>query len=368
MNKLISRNLVQRFKEGRKIDLFQGGGVHKRTTPMKRFTLAASDNSFSREFNSEEEAKAFRTKNKIVGVIRDNNKTSYGNVVKADRTTGKDARTTAYGRQQVEKNNNLSFKQAYQAARKEGNKYFAYKGKVYKSDLENGKDNMTDMQMLYGTHLGYSKSPKLQTPSSRNAREQYRKDTKAIDTNRNPNYRGETNSQANARADKNFNRKLGISTLAPDFIDAVSPQTAIGNFMNMAGSAMTGEHFTPKIYQNGFNVPGYASDLVQGKYKDLAFRGLDAYLSLGAPGARVNMTPGGTNVTEGSVLLPNGTREFSKWHLRSLGPNATRPMEGVLRSSKGTTYYIDNGQFMKNLTIPALISNPFIQQTQNLEK
>lgn len=81
----------------------------------------------------------------------------------------------------------------------------------------------------------------------------------------------------------------------------------------MAGAAMTGEHFTPRIYQNGFNVPGYASDLAQGKYKDLAFRGLDAYLSSGAPGARVNLTPGGTNVTEGATLLPNGTREFSKW-------------------------------------------------------
>lgn len=36
-------------------------------------------------------------------------------------------------------------------------------------------------------------------------------------------------------------------------------------------------------------------------------------------------------------------------------------MEGVLRSPKGTTYYIDNGQFMKDLQLPAILSNPFIQ-------
>ena len=75
---------------------------------------------------------------------------------------------------------------------------------------------------------------------------------------------------------------------------------------------------------------------MQGKYKDLAFRGLDAWLSTGAPGARINMTPGGTNVTEGATLLPNGTRTFSKWHLNSLGPNAEKIGENILRSKKGT--------------------------------
>lgn len=364
---LPSRNIVERFKQGKKIEYFQNGGVKRFKVSYKTRT---GGDWLEKQFNTQEEVNAFRKRLSHVPVFKvdDMKGASRGSVVKADRTKGKDAATTAYDRQEAEKNNMMSFKQAYSQARKSGNKYFAYKGKVYKSDLENGKDNMTEMQQLYGTHLGYSSNPKLQNKQSRTAREQYRKDTKATNTNRNANFKGETNSQANARADKNFDRKLGVSTLAPDFIDAVSPQTAIGNFMNMAGSAITGEHFTPKIYQNGFNIPGYASDLTQSKYKDLAFRGLDAYLSLGAPGARVNMTPGGTNVTEGATILPNGTREFSKWHLRSLGPNATRPMEGVLRSSRGTTYYIDNGQFMKNLTIPALVSNPIIQQIQNLEK
>lgn len=158
MNKLVSRNPIQRFQQG------------------KRFRLASSDNKIIKEFDTEEQAKTYRKQNNIVGRITDQSTSAAGSVIKADRTKGKDSRATSYGRQQAEKYNNLSFKQAYQEGRKTGNKYFAYKGKVYKTDLENGKDNMTDMQMLYGTHLGYSKDPKLQTKQSRVAREQYRKD------------------------------------------------------------------------------------------------------------------------------------------------------------------------------------------------
>lgn len=338
--------------------------VDKGSNEVDRFAIASKKGE-TRYFKTKEAAKAYqKTLPQGSSVFRDNVEEARGQVLKANRTSEK---ATEYGRKQLEKNNNLSFKQAYQAARKEGNKFFAYKGKVYKSDLENGKDNRLEMEQHYGDYLGFQKNPNLQNNPSREARKEYRKGI-GTDTNRNANYKGETNSQGNARADKKFNRKLGVSTLAPDFIDAVSPQTAIGNFMNMAGSAMTGEHFTPQIYQNGFNVPGYASDLAQDKYKDLAFRGLDAYLSLGAPGARVNITPGGTNVTEGATLLPNGTKTFSKWHLNALGPNAEKIGNNILRSSKGTQYYIDNGQYMKNLTIPALLSNPIIQQTQNLEK
>lgn len=103
-------------------------------------------------------------------------KSPNGQVIKADRTIGKDSNATAYARHQTEKYNNLTFKQGYQEARKTGNKYFAYKGKVYKTDLANGKDNITERMKLYGNNLGYSKSPKLQNKQSRAAREQYRKD------------------------------------------------------------------------------------------------------------------------------------------------------------------------------------------------
>ena len=167
MNKLISRNPIQRFKEGRKIEVFQGGGV-------KRYSVSHTDNKKTAYFDTEEQARAYQKKQKAgTTVRRDSKKEANGQVLKVDRTKEK---STQYGRQQLEKNNNLSFKQAYQEARKSGNKYFAYKGKVYKSDLANGKDNMTEMVQNYGNNLGYSGDPKLGTKKSMAARAQYRKD------------------------------------------------------------------------------------------------------------------------------------------------------------------------------------------------
>lgn len=164
---LPSRNIVERFKNGRKIDIFKDGGV-------KRYSVSHTDSKKTVYFDSEEQAKAYQKKQKSgTTVRRDSKKEASGQVLKVDRTKEK---ATQYGRQQLEKNNNLSFKQAYQAARKSGNKYFAYKGKVYKSDLENGKDNMTEMAQHYGNNLGYSGDPKLGTKKSMAARAQYRKD------------------------------------------------------------------------------------------------------------------------------------------------------------------------------------------------
>lgn len=351
MKELISRNPIQRFKQG---------GV-------KRFSVSFTNNKGKTYyFDTEKEARDFQRKQKPgTTVRRDGVQTSRGQVIRGDRSKEK---ATEYGRSQLESNNHLSFKQAYQKGRASGNQYFAWRGQVYKTDLQNGKNNMEEMMQHYGNRLGYSKNPKVNNTSSRKAQKYYRNTSNAQQGNRNANYIGKTNSQANAEADKNFNRNLGISTLAPDFIDAVSPQTAIGNMIDLGMSKLSGEKFIPKIYVAGYNVPGMAKDLVEENYSKAALRGLDAYLSFGAPGARVNLTPKGTNVTEGAVLLPNGTREFSKWHLKALGPNATQPMEGVLRSSKGTTYFIDNGQFIKNLTAPALVAEPSIQQAYNIEK
>lgn len=84
-------------------------------------------------------------------------------------------------------------KEAYKAAQNSGNKYFAYKGKVYKTDLKNGKDNMTEMMKMYGNSLGWDKDPKLNTKKSMEAREQYRKSVDAKKGNRNANYQGKTN-------------------------------------------------------------------------------------------------------------------------------------------------------------------------------
>ena len=129
----------------------------------------------------------------------------------------------------------------------------------------------------------------------------------------------------------------------------------------MGADKLMGEHYTPETYVSGFNPFGYVKDFNEGNYGNLGFRGLDAYLTLGAPGARVNITPRGTNVTSGADVLSDGSRVFSKWHLNSLGPNATQPANGILRSAKGTTYFIDNGQFMRDLSVPALIAAPLVQ-------
>ena len=169
-SKLVSKNSVQRFKQGKKILFAQKG------TPLKRFVLTSSDNKFRKEFDSEEQAKAFRKTHNIVGVIRDQKNASNGTVVKSNRTSGKDTKTTAYDRQEAEKPyNGLSYKDAYKKAQSTGNQFFAYRGKVYKTDLKNGKDNITDMIKMYGNNLGWDKDPKLQNKPSRAAREQYRK-------------------------------------------------------------------------------------------------------------------------------------------------------------------------------------------------
>jgi hypothetical protein len=52
---------------------------------------------------------------------------------------------------------------------------------------------MTDMMKMYGNNLGWDKDPKLQTNSSRAAREQYRKDIDAKQGNRRASYQGKTN-------------------------------------------------------------------------------------------------------------------------------------------------------------------------------
>lgn len=310
---LPSRNIVERFKQGRKIDLFQEGGnfKKKRTTPIKRFRLSASDNSFSREFDTEEQARAYRKQHNIVGRITDQGNSWKGQVVKADRTRGKDAQATAYGRQQTEKYNNLSFKEAYRQARNSGNKYFAYKGKVYKSDLQNGKDNMTEMQGLYGTHLGYSKDPKLQNASSRAAREQYRKDTKASNTNRNANYQGKTNKQVSSEADKQVAKTWDEAK----FVDALMPiQT-----LNLPLMAMD-KDYKPEIYRSGLNPLGYAQDAVEGNLGGLATRALDAYTAFGAPGSNTLITKMAPKIPVPTYLqkLYHGDAGSTNWVINGL--------------------------------------------------
>ena len=314
---LPSRNVIERFKQGRKINLLEEGGISKkRTTPRKRFVLAASDNSFSREFDTEEEAKAYRKAHKIVGVIRDQKNASNGSVIKGSRVQGKDTETTAYDRQQAEKYNNLSMKEAYKVAQKSGNKYFAYKGKVYKTDLKNGKDNMTEMMKMYGNSLGWDKDPKLNTKKSMEAREQYRKSVDAKKGNRNANYHGKTNSQANAKADKNFDKELGLSTLPVQFTDAMAP---LGNLQNLA-LTLVDSNYKPEITRSGLNPFGYAYDAIKGNVGGLGTRALDLTAHFGLPGARTLMVKAAPKIPVPTYLqkLYHGDTSSTNWVINGL--------------------------------------------------
>ena len=337
MNKLISRNPVQRFKEGRKIEVFQGGGV-------KRYSVSHTDNKKTTYFDTEEQAKAYQKKQKAgTTVRRDSKKEASGQVLKVDRTKEK---STQYGRQQLEKNNNLSFKQAYQEARKSGNKFFAYKGKVYKSDLANGKDNMTEMAQHYGNNLGYSGDPKLGTKKSMAARAQYRKDIDAKKGNRNANYIGKTNSQANAEADK----KVAQTWNERDFVDAILPATAVGNTLNAAGSWMSGEKFTPKVFHSGLNAAGGMADLMEGNLSNVGERALNAFSIFGGPAVSkgvqwlgIKAAPKIATVSDKSRYLFNtpGTKIGTKFLEDGSGKVLNNFAEGAI--SKGNGFRFGTG-------------------------
>lgn len=303
----------------------------------------------TREFNSRQEAEAFRKKSGKVGKITDRGNLGT-TVLKADNSNSK---STAYRRQQEESQyNSLTFKQAYNKARSLGKEAFGYKGKVYSTDLTNPSDrNMTAMKKMYGNYLGFQNDPKLQNKVSRAGRE---RQNKGMNVEKAPKVTNDNAKKDNiSKVAQNFN--------AAGLVDALMPTNAISNFVKMGADKLMGEHYTPETYVSGFNPFGYVKDFNEGNYGNLGFRGLDAYLTLGAPGARVNITPKGTNVTSGADVLSDGSRVFSKWHLNSLGPNATQPANGILRSAKGTTYFIDNGQFMRDLSVPALVAAPLVQ-------
>lgn len=302
----------------------------------------------TREFNSRQEAEAFRKKSGKVGKITDRGNLGT-TVLKADNSNSK---STAYRRQQEEgQYNSLTFKQAYNKARSLGKEAFGYKGKVYSTDLTNPSDrNMTAMKKMYGNYLGFQKDPKLQNKVSRAGRE---RQNKGMNVEKAPKITNDNTKKDNmSKVAQNFN--------AAGLVDALMPTNAVSNFIKMGADKLMGEHYTPETYASGFNPFGYVKDFNEGNYGNLGLRGLDAYLTLGAPGARVNITPRGTNVTSGADVLSDGSRVFSKWHLNSLGPTATQS-NGILRNAKGTTYFIDNGQFMRDLSVPALIAAPLVQ-------
>ena len=215
-------------------------------------------------------------KQKNVAARIDDNDNKKPRALRADNTK---EQHTQYGRQKEEgKYNNLTFKQAYNKARQEGVKYFGYKGKVYQSDLENGKDNMTQMMRLYGNNLGYTNDPRLFNQASTNARKQYRSQLSV----QKPKVNKEQAERE--RVKRESAAKLAKTIDAASFADAILPTNAIGNAFDYAVDQFTGDKYTPAIHRSGFNPFGYAQDAANGNVGGLLVRGVDTYASLGAPG------------------------------------------------------------------------------------
>ena len=288
-----------------------------KTSANGRFRVVDQTSGKELRFDSRDEAKRYQMsapkQQQGTRVIYDDEKESKGQVIRVDRTKEK---ATEYGRRKLESNNNLSFKQAYQEGRKSGNKYFSYKGKVYKTDLENGKNNMDEMIELYGNNLGYSSDPNLNNKKSVAAREQYRKDANAKQGNRNANYKGKTNSQANAEADKNFDKELGLSTLPVQFTDAMAP---LGNLQNLA-LTLADPDYKPEIIRSGLNPFGYVYDAIKGNTGGLGTRALDLTAHFGLPGARTLMVKAAPKIPVPTYLqkLYHGDASSTNWVINGL--------------------------------------------------
>lgn len=295
MNKLVSKNPVQRFKEGKKIQKALLGTIISNLISPKKTTKQTNNSSFKTStngrfrvvdqtsgkelrFNSRDEAKKYQMSAPKQGtrVLYDDKKEGYG-VLKVDRTKEK---STEWARNQRETNNNKSFKDAYNNARSKGDRWFAYQGKVYNSDLKDYKnDNLTEMKAIYGNDLGWSKDPNYNTKSSAQARNAQNKEIKAQNSNRNANYKGKTNKQVSAEADK----KVAQTWNEEDFVDALLPATAIGNGINYLASTAMGEDFHPEVFHSGLNPAVGMANLMRGEWNKVGERALNAASIFGGP-------------------------------------------------------------------------------------
>lgn len=196
------------------------------------------------------------------------------------------------------------------------------------------------MEQHYGNNLGWTGDPKMGTKQSMQARAQYRKETDAKKGNRNAVYKGKTNKQVSEEADRQVAKSWGPNHQV-DFVDAFFPTTGIGNAVSAATSSMMGEKWTPEIYASGFNPLGYGKALtrvfdgdVAGGLAEGAVRGIDAYATLGMPGAANMVDKGMTRfaprllpVSSKSKYIPRGGVEngtLSKWNWNSLAKGGNK--------------------------------------------
>ena len=315
----------------------------------KRYTLIISGTGEVIHSDSKEELEQMRRK-KGAGKIFDNKTSTNNRVLRASNVN---ERSTRYNREQEEKQyNGLSFKQAYEKARSNKVKYFGYKGKVYSSDLKDGRNNMTEMMSYYGNNLGYDKDPRLQNKASRRARENYRNRELRVSSPK-------VDKEAEKRKELERVKKESLAQFAKDFnaakfVDAVMPTNLLGNTVDAGIDYVSGEDYTPRIHKSGFNPFGYAEDVTNGNVGGLAVRGIDAYTTLGMPGARKVIDWAGTkwapqifNISSKSKYIVKGgtdpvvdeagnviARVPNKWNVWSLTRGSRNP--GVAGESAHT--------------------------------
>ena len=155
----------------------QGGLLipkHQKGKPIKKYRVSFTGNNskYNKEFNTEAEAIKYRKSIGKPARITNQSTAWQGDVLRADRSSDQ---ATAYARQEAEKPyNKLSFAAANKLARTNGDRWFAYKGKVYDSGLKKGeykRDNLNYMKQLYGNYLGWKGDSKLHTNASKKGRE-----------------------------------------------------------------------------------------------------------------------------------------------------------------------------------------------------
>lgn len=182
---------------------------------------------------------------------------------------------------------------------------------------------------IYGNNLGWSDDKNFNNKQSRTARKDFRSQVV-------------TTPEEAPTTKYNGMKSDGITGNfdAADFVDAIMPTNAIGNFVGMGVDALTGNDYTPTTYVSGFNPFGYAKDTSNGSVGKLALRGLDAYTTLGMPGASKAIDKLGTRFapklgtlgSKSKYISRKGTekvvdesgktvgRTLSKWNWNSLAP------------------------------------------------
>lgn len=114
---------------------------------------------------------------------------------------------------------------------------------------------------------------------------------------------------------------------AADFFDAISPTTAITNGIAAGVNNLAGTEYKPFVAQFGLNPFGYAKDITEGNLGNLALRGIDTYALAGSPGLaegtdwlltktapRLKTVTSARYIPKGGV--ENGT--LNKWNWNSL--------------------------------------------------